>query len=100
MAASAMLRSLSSPAERVEDRVVVLEVGRGERLAHLGDGQFDLTRPQVGDRRDLGDRDGLLGEPLDVLELATFAWLGERDRRSLATGATDATDPVDVALCR
>ena len=60
--------------------------------------ELDLLRPEVGDARDLLDRDRLLRDALDVGELTLLPRFGERDRHALPPGPPDAADAVHVAL--
>ena len=84
--------------EGVHDGPEPVEVLGLEGLAHLVERELHLAGPEVGDRRDLLDLDGLLGQPLDVVEQTALAGLGERDRHALATGATHTADAVHVGL--
>ena len=63
-------------------------------------GRLQPAGAQVGDGRDLLDRDRPAGRPLDVAEQAQLARLGERDRDALAPGPADAADAVDVGVGR
>ena len=95
-----MLRSLSSPASAWSTTLKSSRSTAVERLANGRHRQLDLARAQVGHGRHGGDLELLLRQPLDVLEAATLAWLGQRDRHALAPGTPDAPDAVDVALGR
>ena len=86
--------------EGVDDGAEAVEVVGLEGLADLIERELHLAGPEVGDRRDLLDLDGLLGEPLDVVEQAALAGLGQGDGHALAPGAADAADAVHVALRR
>ena len=59
-------------------------------------GRRQLRHVFVGRRRD--DRDPLVGQPLDTLELAALAAVAERDRNARGAGARGAADAMDVAL--
>ena len=59
---------------------------------------LETHHADVGNARDLLDRDGRTDELLDGREHAPLARLHETERHPLAPGATDTTNPMHVDL--
>ncbi len=87
--------------QRFHHHAVLVEVvGAHQGVAQRGAGEFEPTRAQVGHGGQLAHRNGLACHPLDRLDHAVFAGLGERDRAALAPGAADPAGAVHVDLGR
>ena len=82
--------------QRIDHPVIVLEVVRAQGFAQCLERELDLAGAKVGDRRNLFDRDLLLGEALDVAEQTLLTRFGQGDGRAFATGSTHATDAVHI----
>ncbi len=84
--------------QRLDDDPEGVQVVLQQALLQRRAGQLQAARAQVGDGGHLLHLDALAGEPLDRLEHAVLARLGQRDRHALAPGPADPADAVHVGL--
>ncbi|TPW10671.1 MAG: hypothetical protein FD127_3632 [Acidimicrobiaceae bacterium] len=84
----------------IDDLTEAVDVAREQRLPEGAERDLHLLRTEIGHGGDLLDGNRLLRELLDVGELALLARFGKGDRHTLAAGAADAADAMDVRLWR
>ena len=82
--------------KRFDHDANVVQLPGKESLAQGGAGELEPTGTQIGDGRQSGDVDLLLGDRLDTAQQAMLARLGQGDRRAFAPGPAGAADAMDV----